>query len=327
MTGRSEFTVTDETPKRLDVALQQALVSQGAVEFSRSQIQHWIEAGAVQVNGKVVSKAGQTLKVGSRVAVTIPEPEPSKLQPLDLKLEILFEDKALIVVNKPQGLSMHPGSGNRTHTLANALISHFGSGAELPGSPGRPGIVHRLDKDTTGVVVVAKTVQAHAKLSEQFAGRTVDRAYLALAICPPRGDRKLRQEDSGEIDAPIGRHRKQRTMFAVDGLAAKKSITRWKVLERMEYAVLTELRLGTGRTHQIRVHLAHIGSPIIGDQVYSGEPVLPKTLALAAQKFGRQALHAYRLGFVHPTTGEQVTFESPLPADFEQLLTIFRKKQ
>ena len=307
--------------ERLDRSLVRAL--EGQVVCSRSQVERWIEQGCVSVQGKEVRKPGYKLQTGESFTVVVPPEPATALAPLFLQLEILFEDKDLLVINKPADLSMHPGAGNRVQTLANAIVAHVGAAQSDVGSPDRPGIVHRLDKDTTGIVVVAKSTHVLAALSKQFAERTADRSYRALVFSTPRGVRTIQRTDEGEIDAPIGRHPTRRRQMAVSD-RGKPAVTRWRVLERFRYGTLLECKLKTGRTHQIRVHMDSIGSPVIGDRLYGDVSNLPQALREAGDVFGRQALHAATLSFTHPANSQRLFFSAPLPADFEQLLDIFR---
>ena len=267
--------------------------------------------------------------------MAIPEPEDAKPEPQEIPLDIHFEDDHLLVVNKPPGLVVHPGPGNWDGTLVNALLHHCGSSLSGIGGVKRPGIVHRLDKDTSGLMVVAKSEQAHAGLSAQFAdhGRTgpLERHYLALAW-----DRFTRF--TGTIDAPLGRsssNRKKRAVVKEGSSDAREAVTHYTVRaqsaetkEKIPTVSLVECRLETGRTHQIRVHLAHIGHPLIGDQDYgkhfqTKENALPENLRVTVQSFQRQALHAELLGFEHPVTEEHLHFTTPPPEDFQQLISGF----
>lgn len=293
---------------------------------SRSQVEKWIEGGLVSVNGKVVTKPAFKVSDGSTIEVRTAPEEASHLKPLDFSLEILWEDPHLIVINKPSGISMHPGAGNDTHTIANAVVHHVGKKQLAVGESDRPGIVHRLDKDTTGVVVVAKSTPVHAALSRQFAERTVGRSYQALVYSTPRAVRAIQASDQGEVVAPIGRHPTQRKMMAVVE-HGRPATTGWRVLERFPHGTLVECTLKTGRTHQIRVHMNSIGSPVIGDPVYGDFSNLPKPLRTAASQFGRQALHAATLSFIHPKTKESLSFSAPLPRDFQELIEVFRKRE
>lgn len=309
-------------PERLDKVLAGEL--SGSRGFSRSQVARWIEEGRVRVGGVPATKPAFKVEHGCVVEVECPQESPTTLTPHALPLEILFEDKHLLVVNKPSGLSMHPGAGNAAHTLANAVVAHVGGKQAGVGSPDRPGIVHRLDKDTTGVVVVAKSTPVLAALSRQFAERSIDRRYAALVFTTPRAKRIVQLNDEGEVNAPIGRHPTDRKRMAVTE-SGRSAVTRWTVVERFPYGTLIECALQTGRTHQIRVHMNHIGSPIVGDRAYGDFSGLPARLQQAAASFGRQALHAATLAFTHPVTGERLSFRAPLPEDFGELLALFRE--
>jgi 23S rRNA pseudouridine1911/1915/1917 synthase len=277
-------------------------------EYSRSRLQHWIDAGSVLVDGKT-SESKAKLWGGERLRV-VPRADPAitayKAENFDLP--IVFEDATLLVIDKPAGLVVHPGSGNWSGTMLNALLAHAPGVEQVP----RAGIVHRLDKETSGLLVVAKTLTAQTDLVRQLQARSVHREYLALTAGLVKGD--------GEVDAPIGRHPVQRTRMAVVA-GGKAARTHYRVLEAFHDATLLECRLDTGRTHQIRVHLASIGHPLIGDPVYAKKRA---TLPPPLNKFPRQALHAARLAFVHPVSGKEVSFEAPLPADFENLLSTLR---
>lgn len=309
---------------RLDAFLSKSrVVLAKAPELSRAQIKKLIEQGAVLINGKPALKAGAEVKPGAVVKIKLDLRSGPDHRGEDIPIEVLYEDEHLIIVNKPPNLVVHPGAGNKTGTLVNALI---GRGAKLSaraGDRGRPGIVHRLDKDTSGVVAVAKTAQAHKALVEQFQKRTVGRAYYALVFSTPRASRNISRDDFGVIDAPIGRHPSKRTIMAVLKDGGRRAVTHWRVVERMPYGTLLELRLETGRTHQIRVHMQHIGSPVIGDRVYGEFSGLPAKLLRAAEDFGRQALHAYRLEFIHPVSGKKLSFVGGMPQDFKSLLAEF----
>lgn len=307
---------------RLDKLLVQELAAVHAC--SRSQVERWIEAGVVSVNGITVRKSSYRVEPGDVIEVSqLPEPRTA-LEPYDFPLEVLFEDEHLIVINKPAGIAMHPGAGERGRTLANAVVQHVGAHQREVGEIDRPGIVHRLDKDTTGVVVVAKSTPVHAALARQFAERTTERSYKVLVYTTPRGKREVQRADSGEVSQPIGRHPTKRTLMAITE-QGRRAVTRWQVIERFGYGTLLQCRLETGRTHQIRVHMNHIGSPVIGDQTYGDFSNLPPRLGEAAQRFGRQALHAATLAFTHPVTGERQSFSAPPPLDFEALVDTFRQ--
>ena len=317
--------------------LDQWLAARLAPDLSRSRVQALIRAGQVSVNGSMAGEPKRKLAEGDRVALRVPEPEPAEPEGEDIALDILFEDDDLIVIDKPAGLVVHPGAGNWTGTLVNALIHHCGASLSGVGGVRRPGIVHRLDKDTSGVLVVAKNDRAHRALSEAFAdhGRAGDleRAYDALAWGTPA-------RNVGTIDAPLGRSATDRTRQAVvreDRGDARHAVTRFTVRERFgekpdatAVASLVECRLETGRTHQIRVHMAHIGHPLVGDRDYgraffTKANTLPGPLGDLVRAFPRQALHARLLAFRHPSTGELMRFEAPWPPDLAELVEAFRR--
>jgi 23S rRNA pseudouridine1911/1915/1917 synthase len=277
-------------PDRLDRYLTELLPNS-----SRSLIQRWIAAGCVQVDGKKV-KPSHRVAPAEEILVTPPPPEVSTLKPEAIPLSILYEDDHLLVVDKPSGLVVHPAPGHPTGTLVNALL---GRGGRLSGVAGdfKPGIVHRLDKDTSGLILVAKDDETHRALSGQFASGKVEKVYWALV-------KGSVAQDEGTIEAAIGRHRFQRQQMAVREDTGRQAITRYKVLKRLKGATLLELYPKTGRTHQLRVHLAHLGHPILGDTRYGIKAGLP-----------RQFLHAHRLKFLHPAKNRWLTFTSPLPPD------------
>jgi 23S rRNA pseudouridine1911/1915/1917 synthase len=328
MTKSSKFTNQGAEPVRLDSFLVQMLSQHRKI--SRSQVQVIINNGAVLIADKKIDKPGVTVKPGVEVTVTenIIELEAADhFGGYDIPLEILYEDEALLVVNKPHGLTSHPGAGNSSQTLVNALITHFEKNSavvpELFQKQPRAGIVHRLDKDTSGVMVVGKTAEALFHLSKQFADRATKRSYIALVLSSPRRLRWFDKADEGIIDNSIGRHPKQRTKMAVVKEGGRNAVTTWRVKERMNYASIVQFELRTGRTHQIRVHAAHQGAPIIGDKTYGDFTSLPKLLLEAAKKFGRQALHAETLQFTHPLTDEVMQFSAPIPEDFRRLIYEF----
>jgi 23S rRNA pseudouridine1911/1915/1917 synthase len=313
--------------QRLDQWLAASLAG-----LSRSRVQALIRQGAVSVGGKQAAEPNRKLVAGEHVAVTIPEPQDPEPQGEPIPLAILHEDAEIIVINKPAGLVVHPGAGNWTGTLVNALIHHCGDSLSGIGGVRRPGIVHRLDKDTSGVMVVAKTDAAHRALSDAFAdhGRAGDleRAYQALVWGAPT-------RNQGIIDAPLGRahDRVLRAVVPAGRDDARHAVTRYTVLERYPageaMASFVECRLETGRTHQIRVHMAHIGHPVIGDPDYgkafrTKANRLPEPLRAAVTGFPRQALHAWLLAFRHPQTHISMRFEAPMPADMAALLAEFR---
>ena len=314
--------------------LDQWLTAQLGDDFSRNRIQMLIRQSAVSIGGKPVTETTRKLAAGDAVSVDMPEPEPAEPLGEDIPLDILYEDDDLIVINKPSGLVVHPGAGNWTGTLVNALIHHCGDSLSGIGGVKRPGIVHRLDKDTTGVMVAAKTDRAHKALSEAFADHgasgDLERAYVALVWgIPPRM--------IGTIDAHLGRaaDRVRRAVVPEGRDDARHAVTHYTVLDRygqgqneFASASLVECRLETGRTHQIRVHMAHVGHPLIGDRDYgqafrTKSNRLPEPLKAAVQAFPRQALHARLLAFRHPATHMMMTFEAPMPADMAAMVTGF----
>ena len=283
-------------------------------EFSRSRIAEWIKAGVLRVDGRIV-KPKQVLAGGERLELEALLAQEVEMRPEAIALDILYEDAHLIVVNKPAGLVVHPGAGNPSGTLQNALLHHDAKLAEIP----RAGIVHRLDKDTSGVMVVARTLQAHAALVEKLAERDIHRQYEALV--------QGTMVAGGTVDAPIDRHKHDRLKMAVreDG---RPAITHYRVREKFASHTLLQVTLETGRTHQIRVHLAYVRHPIVGDPVYGPGLRLPRgaspELAEALRGFTRQALHAERLEFEHPVTGTAVVANAPRPQDLEALLRALR---
>lgn len=320
------LTVSSESPCRIDRYIADVSKDWAPDErISRTQLQKLIVEGGIRLNGRIVKKPSEQVEAGDTVDLLLNVSVPSASIPATpFNLEILYEDDQVVVINKPSGISMHPGAGSQSVTVAGSLVHHIGASIEKVGGVGRPGIVHRLDKDTTGVVVAAKTGAAHAFLAAQFEKRSVGRAYIALVFSTPRATRLVRKQDSGEIDTLIGRNPVHRKEMAVVENGGRRAVTRWEVIERMSYGTLLSVRLKTGRTHQIRVHLNYIGSPVVGDPVYGEFSGLPENLSKAALKFGRQALHAEYLAFVHPGTGERMEFRAPLPRDFEALLGVFR---
>lgn len=315
-----------QRPVRLDQYLAQRLT-----HLSRSRLQLAIEAGLITVNGQP-TRSSAKVRPHQVIQVRLPYPPPIDLIAEPIPLEILYEDAYLLVVNKPAGMSCHPGAGVYTGTLLNALLYHL-QGQALPATEqnaARPGLVHRIDKDTTGVLVVAKEETAYFGLAKQFFAHTAKRRYWALVWGQP-------SVEGGTITAHIARDPHQRKKYRAfpDGSQGKHAVTHWRVLQRFPLASWVECQLETGRTHQIRVHLSHIGHPLVGDKTYGGDrprvPLLSPRIGQAAyellQYMPRQALHAYVLGFVHPLTGEWMEFEAPLPSDFAQALHFLRSLQ
>jgi 23S rRNA pseudouridine1911/1915/1917 synthase len=268
-------------------------------EFSRSRIQQLIRSGFVRLNG-TTTRPNQIVRTGDQIEVINPPPEKIETRPEAIPLEILFEDDDLIVINKPAGMTVHPDAGHQKHTLVNALLHHCSTLSGIGGKE-RPGIVHRIDKETSGCLVAAKNDIAHHELSEQFADRAVDKIYLALAAG------KMRKQ-TGVIEESIGRHPVHRQRMSVSSPRGRAARTEYRVLRSNAQASLIECKLHSGRTHQIRVHLHHLGHPVLGDKLYA---------ARFAKNFPRQMLHAWKLGFRHPRTDEWKNFEAPLPDDFK----------
>jgi len=298
-----------------------------AAHISRTRVKALLETGAVTVAGQPRRDASHRLAEGDLVTLDVPEPEPAEPLGEAIALTIVFEDEHLLVVDKPAGLVVHPAAGHETGTLVNALIAHCGDSLSGIGGVKKPGIVHRIDKDTSGLLVVAKTDAAHLRLSRLFEdhGRKLHlvREYLAFVWGTP-------SRAHGTIDAPIGRHSTQRERMAVVPAArGREAITHWETQENFGVASLVACRLETGRTHQIRVHMAHIGHPLIADATYGAgfktkTALLSENARAAVATLGRQALHAATLGFEHPVTGEELTFESALPPDLEALRAALR---
>ena len=276
-------------------------------EYSRSRLQQLVRTGFVRLNG-ATTRPRHLVRSGDKIEVTEAPLEKIDNQPEPIPLEVLFEDKDIIVINKPPGLVVHPGAGHRQHTLVNALLSHCPTLSGIGGKE-RPGIVHRLDKETSGCLVVAKNDWAHRELSRQFAERWVEKIYLALVAG------KLRKE-AGAIEEKIGRHPIHRQRMSVASARGRPAKTDYRVVCSGDQASLVECRLYSGRTHQIRVHLHHLGHPVLGDKVYA---------AHLAKNFPRHMLHAWKLGFRHPCSGESKSFEAPLPDDFTTAMKIIRE--
>jgi 23S rRNA pseudouridine1911/1915/1917 synthase len=286
--------------------------------ISRSRVKSLILEGRLSRDSAIVTEVSATVQPGASYRLRLPTPEPATPQGEEIPLVILYEDDALLVLDKPAGLVVHPAPGNPDGTLVNALIAHCGDSLTGIGGERRPGIVHRLDKDTSGVMVVAKTELAHTRLSAAFASRNLDREYKAICWGVPN-------PASGTIEGAIGRDPRDRKRMSVVTRNGKPALTNYRILRNYGTAAsLIALRLGTGRTHQIRVHMAHIGHPLIGDSVYlRRRPAVAKTLPPVvlglALDFPRQALHAEMLGFFHPISGAKLSFSAPPPLDFQEL--------
>jgi 23S rRNA pseudouridine1911/1915/1917 synthase len=278
-------------------------------EYSRSRLQQLIRSGFVRLNEQA-TRPRQIVRSGDKINLIEPLVEKIEAVPEPIPLDVLFEDDDLIVINKPAGLTVHPGAGQHEHTLVNALLSHCTTLSGIGGKE-RPGIVHRLDKETSGCLVVAKNDIAHRELSKQFAARTVEKIYLALVAG------KLRKA-AGIIDEKIGRHPVRRQRMQVTSLRGRTATTEYRAIRSSDQATLIECRLHSGRTHQIRVHLHHLGHPVLGDKIYA-----PRF----AKNFRRQMLHAWRLGFRHPRTGDWRDFEAPLPVDFATAVKVTIESQ
>jgi len=310
----------DEIPVRLDVFVATRLPS-----LSRSSVQRLIAGGWVRRNGEP-AKANTRLRAGDRVEVEIPPLEPSSVEAEPIPLSIVYEDGDVIVVDKPAGMVVHPAAGVSSGTLVNALLYHCSDLAGVGGVE-RPGIVHRLDRDTSGLLVVAKNDRSHRSLASQFRAHTAERVYAALVVGSP--------PDAGVVDAPVGRSPRDRTRMTVGGWGSRDAVTRFVVRERFAFPgfgtfAYLDVHLETGRTHQVRVHLAHIGFPVVGDPIYGGGArralrESPPNVRGSLESVHRQLLHARRLCFEHPRTGERLTFDSPLPADFQRVLDALRR--
>lgn len=270
-------------------------------DTSRSFIQKLIEDGKLSINGKVCTQKKEKVKAGDKLSLDIPEPEVLEVKPEDIPLDIVYEDDDVLIVNKPRGMVVHPAVGNYTGTLVNAIMYHCGDRLSSINGVIRPGIVHRIDKDTSGILMIAKNDSAHEKLSKQLEEHSINRRYVALVH---NGFSK----EEGIVDVPIGRDPKNRLRRAPNGIGSKDAVTHYKVLEKIGRYTLIECKLETGRTHQIRVHMAYIKHPVCGDLVYG-----PKDKEIHSEG---QLLHAKVLGFVHPRTGEYMEFEAPLPEEF-----------
>jgi 23S rRNA pseudouridine1911/1915/1917 synthase len=294
---------------------------------SRSKIQHAAEAGCIIVNGKA-AKSSYKVKPGDVISVVLPDPpRDTTIYPENIPLSIQYEDNDVIIINKPPGLVVHPGFNNYTGTLVNALAWHFQNLPVSANGEERPGLIHRIDKNTSGLLVIAKNEKAMSFLARQFFDHSISRTYQALVW----GDF---EDDEGTISGNLDRSLRDRKIMAVfkDETIGKRAVTHWKVIERFRYVTLLECRLETGRTHQIRAHMKHIGHPIFNDETYGGDQILKGTTFSKFKSFvdncfsimPRQALHAKSLGFIHPTKREEVYFEAPLPEDFDTVLNRWR---
>jgi len=316
MPQKTHIVTESHSGKRLDMFIQHH-----EAYSSRTRIQELIREGGALVNGGR-EKPGYKVKAGDRVSLELPERPVREVLPENIPLNVIFEDDHLVVLNKPAGLVVHPAPGNYTGTLVNALLFHYGglpsSGKALTGGEGnereRAGIVHRLDKDTSGVMVVARTEEALRSLMAQFKNRLVQKKYLALVA-------GVIKKGSGTIEAPIGRHVKERKKISVHTASPRAAVTHFVVKERLPGATLVEVEIKTGRTHQIRVHMAHAGYPVAGDRTYGG----PRACRVNATPVMRQMLHALSLSFVHPVSGNPITCSAPPPADMADLIDVLRK--
>jgi 23S rRNA pseudouridine1911/1915/1917 synthase len=292
---------------RLDRALADALPT-----LSRERLKSLIRSGAVDASGTLVRDPALKVRGDEALRVSVPDPEPAHNEPQDIPLRVVFEDEHLLVVDKPAGLVVHPAAGNRDGTLVNALLHHCGGSLSGIGGVARPGIVHRIDKDTSGLLVVAKTDVAHEGLARQFAAHSIERRYLAIVSGVP----KIAE---GTVDAALARSSANRKKIAiVDPGRGKRAVTHWRRLTALRDAALVECQLETGRTHQVRVHMASIGHPLLGDPVYGGAGKTHRKL-LNEISFHRQALHATELGFIHPVIKHRLSFASAMPADMQEL--------
>lgn len=332
-----EFIIAEDPPKRLDKAVSRDVPVEATL--SRTRLARLIEAGSLSVDGAVVQDAKARVAEGAVISITVEEAEDSHIGPEDIALNVIFEDADLIVINKPSGMVVHPAPGTPSGTLVNALLHHCGDNLSGVGGVKRPGIVHRIDKETSGLLVVAKSDAAHQGLAQQFEKHTVERYYRAICYgVPDANDPRLRgvkgtSFEPGNIlklTTQLARHKHDRQRQAVLFQGGRHAVTRARIVEPFgnpSVAALIECWLETGRTHQIRVHMTHAGHGLVGDPTYGGKRKLAaKSLTPAAiaavQNFPRQALHAAVLGFVHPVTGEDLRFEAPLPEDMAGLISI-----
>lgn len=337
--NRLSFSIQADPPARLDKAISRDAPEEASL--SRTRLAKLIDAGEVLLNGAPVTSAKGKVAEGDLIEVTVPAPIESDLTPEDIPLSIVFEDDDLIVIDKPAGMVVHPAPGSPTGTLVNALMHHCGDTLSGVGGEKRPGIVHRIDKDTSGLLVVAKSDKAHHGLADQFRAHSAERYYQAVCYGVPdandprlRGVRGINFEPGNimKVTTHLARHKTDRQKQAVFFEGGRHAVTRVRIVEPFgtpPVVTLVECWLETGRTHQIRVHMAHAGHGLVGDPTYGGRRKLPaKSISeagiAAAKAFSRQALHAAVLGFVHPVTGELMRFESPLPQDMQDLITALR---
>ncbi|OGT44834.1 MAG: RNA pseudouridine synthase [Gammaproteobacteria bacterium RIFCSPHIGHO2_12_FULL_38_11] len=295
---------------RLDVVLSQLFP-----DYSRSQIQHWIKAGSVLVDSKIIQKPRHAVLTGQNIQIDVELPEQTECKAQAIPLDIIYEDESLIVINKSVGLIVHPGAGNPDNTLVNALLHYAPELSLIP----RAGVIHRLDKDTSGLLVIARTLPVHNRLIKDMQARKIHREYRAIV--------QGRMISGGTVDMPMARHPNNRLKMAVVN-SGKEAVTHYRVLERFAEHTLLNVQLETGRTHQIRVHLAHIKYPIVGDATYARQrqfPKLSQDAQNALRKFNHQALHAYRLALTHPSTKKPIEWIAPIPDDIEKLLSILRE--
>lgn len=311
------FTVnSEEAGKRLDKVITDRLTG-----YSRSQVKKLFELGNVYVDHKDVSAGKQKVEEGMQVHLRIPQQENFEIRPENIPINIVYEDEDVLVVNKPRGMVVHPAPGNYSGTLVNALLYYPGKEhlSDVNGDV-RPGIVHRIDKDTSGLLMVAKNNEAHKSLAEQLYVHSIRRQYIALV-------QDNIKDDDGTIDAPIGRDRKNRMKRSVNGENPKRAVTHFHVLERFGFCTLIACQLETGRTHQIRVHMASIKHPLVGDPMYGSRKTWKGQMAQLLSRMQGQLLHAQILGFNHPRTGKYMEFRAPLPEEFEKVLAYLREKR
>lgn len=312
-----KFTVnSEEAGKRLDKVITDRLTG-----YSRSQVKKLFELGNVYVDHKDVSAGKQKVEEGMQVHLRIPQQENFEIRPENIPIDIVYEDEDVLVVNKPRGMVVHPAPGNYSGTLVNALLYYLGKEhlSDVNGDV-RPGIVHRIDKDTSGLLMIAKNNEAHKSLAEQLYVHSIRRQYIALV-------QDNIKDDDGTIDAPIGRDRKNRMKRSVNGENPKRAVTHFHVLERFGFCTLIACQLETGRTHQIRVHMSSIKHPLVGDPMYGSRKTWKGQMAQLLSRMQGQLLHAQILGFNHPRTGKYMEFRAPLPEEFEKVLAYLREKR